>query len=205
MTAPYKESSRDDPAECKCGRPLAGDNDTGVCYECARQRGQSMRCVFQTKWDQERGYRVVNTSDGGVVYGGLGSSRDADIVTRLLNEKAALFAEVAALREERDALLLKLHKEVERSGFSSVERRNEPMTLLEACKVALDALGCDRTRQDRLEAQRIIHTAIKKAEREQDERDAVKDCPHGVLQGNVYVDNPHCAACEAKCVEYCPF
>ena len=36
--------------------------------------------------------------------------------------------------------------------------------LLEACKVALDALGCDRTLQDRLEAQQIIHTAVKKAQ-----------------------------------------
>ena len=36
--------------------------------------------------------------------------------------------------------------------------------LLQACKVALDALGCDRIRQDRLEAQRIIHAAVRKAE-----------------------------------------
>ena len=33
--------------------------------------------------------------------------------------------------------------------------------LLKACQVALDALGCDRTRIDRLNAQRIIHAAIK--------------------------------------------
>ena len=33
--------------------------------------------------------------------------------------------------------------------------------LLAACQVALDALGCDRTRQDRLEAQKIIHAAIR--------------------------------------------
>lgn len=32
--------------------------------------------------------------------------------------------------------------------------------LREACKVALDALGCDRVRQDRLEAQEIIHAAL---------------------------------------------
>ena len=37
--------------------------------------------------------------------------------------------------------------------------------LLVACETALDALGCDRTRIDRLEAQRIIHAAIKKARR----------------------------------------
>ena len=36
--------------------------------------------------------------------------------------------------------------------------------LLAACKIALDALGCDRIRQDRLEAQRIINAAISAAE-----------------------------------------
>ena len=36
--------------------------------------------------------------------------------------------------------------------------------LLRACLIALDALGCDRTRQDRLEAQKIIHTTIKSIE-----------------------------------------
>ena len=35
--------------------------------------------------------------------------------------------------------------------------------LLAACEVALDALGCDRVRQDRLEAQHIISAAIAKA------------------------------------------
>lgn len=35
--------------------------------------------------------------------------------------------------------------------------------LLRACQVALDALGCDRTRQDRLGAQKIIHAAVIKA------------------------------------------
>jgi len=35
--------------------------------------------------------------------------------------------------------------------------------LLEACEIALDALGCDRVRVDRLEAQEIIHKAINKA------------------------------------------
>ena len=38
--------------------------------------------------------------------------------------------------------------------------------LLKACQVALDALGCDRTRQDRLEAQKIINAAIIKAKGE---------------------------------------
>jgi hypothetical protein len=32
--------------------------------------------------------------------------------------------------------------------------------LTRACNVALDALGCDRLRQDRLEAQRIIKAAV---------------------------------------------
>ena len=36
MFTPYKECSRDEPADCACGRPLAGDNDTGVCYQCRR-------------------------------------------------------------------------------------------------------------------------------------------------------------------------
>ena len=36
--------------------------------------------------------------------------------------------------------------------------------LLKACKIALDALGCDRIREDRLVAQRIIHKAVKQAE-----------------------------------------
>ena len=35
--------------------------------------------------------------------------------------------------------------------------------LLKACRIALDALGCDRVRQERLEAQKIIHAAIAKA------------------------------------------
>ena len=34
--------------------------------------------------------------------------------------------------------------------------------LLKACQIALDALGCDRVRQDRLEAQKIIHATIKR-------------------------------------------
>lgn len=38
--------------------------------------------------------------------------------------------------------------------------------MLEALKIALDALGCDRLRQDRLVAQKIINTAIKKAKGE---------------------------------------
>jgi len=33
--------------------------------------------------------------------------------------------------------------------------------LEKAYKVALDTLGCDRTRQDRLEAQEIIHAIVK--------------------------------------------
>lgn len=37
-------------------------------------------------------------------------------------------------------------------------------SLTSACETALDALGCDRTRCERLEAQRIIHDAVKKAE-----------------------------------------
>lgn len=36
--------------------------------------------------------------------------------------------------------------------------------LATACEIALDALDCDRTRQDRLDAQRIIHDTVKKAE-----------------------------------------
>lgn len=35
--------------------------------------------------------------------------------------------------------------------------------LLEVCKIALDALGCDRLWQDRLEAQRAIRAAMRKA------------------------------------------
>ena len=35
--------------------------------------------------------------------------------------------------------------------------------LLEACKIAVDALGCDRVREDRLRAQEIIHKAINRA------------------------------------------
>ena len=38
--------------------------------------------------------------------------------------------------------------------------------LLRACHVALDALGCDRVRQERLDAQKIIHAAIQKAQGE---------------------------------------
>lgn len=38
--------------------------------------------------------------------------------------------------------------------------------MLEALKVAIDALGYDRTRQDRLEAQKIINAAILKAKGE---------------------------------------
>ena len=30
-----------------------------------------------------------------------------------------------------------------------------------ACKIALDALGCDRTREERLHAQELIHKATK--------------------------------------------
>lgn len=42
VTSVYKESSRDDPADCKsCGRPLAGDNNTGICYECKRRKHES--------------------------------------------------------------------------------------------------------------------------------------------------------------------
>lgn len=34
----YQSCSRDDPADCRlCGRPLAGDNDRGVCYQCQRE------------------------------------------------------------------------------------------------------------------------------------------------------------------------
>ncbi len=40
--------------------------------------------------------------------------------------------------------------------------------LLKACQVAIDALGCDRTRQDRLEAQKIINAAIIKAKGERE-------------------------------------
>lgn len=36
--------------------------------------------------------------------------------------------------------------------------------LLQACKIALDALGCDRSPEDRLEAQRIIHKAVEKSQ-----------------------------------------
>jgi len=34
---PYKDYSGDEPADCVlCGRPLAGDNDSGICYQCRR-------------------------------------------------------------------------------------------------------------------------------------------------------------------------
>lgn len=42
--------------------------------------------------------------------------------------------------------------------------------MYKSLKVALDALGCDRLRQDRLEAQKIIHAAITAAESRGDER-----------------------------------
>ena len=33
----YAISSRDDPADCShCGGPLAGDNNTSICYKCTR-------------------------------------------------------------------------------------------------------------------------------------------------------------------------
>jgi len=35
--SPYAQCSRDDVADCAiCGDPLAGDNDTGICYKCSR-------------------------------------------------------------------------------------------------------------------------------------------------------------------------
>ena len=41
MFSPYKHIDRDEPADCRiCGAPLAGDNDTGVCWHCHRQ----LRC-----------------------------------------------------------------------------------------------------------------------------------------------------------------
>lgn len=44
MSSPYKECSRDDPEDCRlCGKPLAGDNSTGICYECKRD-------VTQNEW-----------------------------------------------------------------------------------------------------------------------------------------------------------
>lgn len=42
--------------------------------------------------------------------------------------------------------------------------RETQAVLLGVCKVAVDALGCDRVRTDRLVAQEIIHKAVKKAE-----------------------------------------
>ena len=34
--SPYAQCSRDDVADCAaCGDPLAGDNDTGICYKCS--------------------------------------------------------------------------------------------------------------------------------------------------------------------------
>ena len=42
MTTPYKRCSRDDEADCtKCSRPLAGDNDTGICYRCSQIDGNA--------------------------------------------------------------------------------------------------------------------------------------------------------------------
>lgn len=35
--SPYTASTRDEPADCACGRPLAGDNGTGKCYLCQRE------------------------------------------------------------------------------------------------------------------------------------------------------------------------
>ena len=48
-------------------------------------------------------------------------------------------------------------------GFSAQDMAEILAEMLEACKIAIDALGCDRTGQDRLEAQKIIHAAIAKA------------------------------------------
>lgn len=34
---PYAKCTRDDPANCaKCDRPLAGDNNVGICFMCQR-------------------------------------------------------------------------------------------------------------------------------------------------------------------------
>ena len=34
--SPYAQCSRDDVADCAiCDDPLAGDNDTGICYKCS--------------------------------------------------------------------------------------------------------------------------------------------------------------------------
>ena len=37
--SPYAQCSRDDVADCAvCGDPLAGDNDTGICYKCSQEQ-----------------------------------------------------------------------------------------------------------------------------------------------------------------------
>lgn len=56
-----------------------------------------------------------------------------------------------------DRLILTLAQEVE-------SLREDKTLLVAACKVAVDALGCDRVRKDRLVAQEIIHKAAKRAE-----------------------------------------
>jgi hypothetical protein len=66
-------------------------------------------------------------------------TQDRNRIAKALEEQCQQLVEVAAKREE-------LHRQTKELAAA----------LNEVCTVALDALGTDRVREDRLEAQRII-------------------------------------------------
>lgn len=57
---------------------------------------------------------------------------------------------------------VKMRMEAQEAENASL--RSQRDELLAACRIALDALGCDRIRQERLRAQELIHAAVKRAD-----------------------------------------
>jgi len=75
------------------------------------------------------------------------------------------YEEWQRLYRERERMIAEFLLPAERALHLAIEQA-EPEAdtvaeLLRACHAALDALGCDRVRQERLGAQKIIHAAIK--------------------------------------------
>ena len=54
--SPYAQCSRDDVADCAvCGDPLAGDNDTGICYKCSTSAPAPVTAWAAVAGDGDRG------------------------------------------------------------------------------------------------------------------------------------------------------
>lgn len=76
----------------------------GTLWHEAEQQGeQAVR--YRVDW-QVDGYRIIDTTDGGVVYSNLLGTRATELLCEKMNEIDALITERKTLLKERDALFV---------------------------------------------------------------------------------------------------